>query len=890
MRKRLRLSLLLSLYLGMAPTRANADEETQLRVVILDVNDFNEESSFRDEELDADLLKAGEELDKFFNDNYNVTPTFLYTRKDTSSTALRKWLPDYFNTTQKTIMLFFILTHGRGFHSNAKTSYNSELYLATSDSSFDSMYDYGLKARAELLSSFKMLPNGSSVFLFIDACEASSIESGGLALDLDADKNHRMMILAASKAQRKSYKARFTRTLQKIWEEPHKPESECTKERDVDTVVTNRMDALFPVKVPTNERQEIKLVRAYTQDFCLESFAADQSLLLVGNTSVDAMDVSWRRDTELSFSSPKPVKPQELEAFKLLRTSYRLHTKVPSFEDTAAVDLEKGNSVRLVIPAVTGAAADISKIGGKSLIVASNLGASATAIDSLKSQVRDELSKRVSEEVSRTNKTKILIAKNEAQLQEAKSEQDSANQELAAARGKFEKAKQELATCCRHTINGIQIMDDKEMAEKKREVDLVREHEKAVAGTLKTLDSERAHAELLVAQANVELAHQESKVQAARTAFSGFQDSVEMYDKIEKAKHETQEQFASRLANPLWSVSRADRGITIQIPDVPAEIPNDLSVAFQNLKVQVETQIPATALIEVEAYSNSGDLERSALLANSVARILNQGPAEPNEHVSVVARGYGKTPTLVGDGSVKHLPNGLRIVISSPSIGYPARTVNLPNSTSAKPSSARATKNSESATKPPSLTKPTSQRALGTDRVGPSDCVTVDLEKYVFSPDERRVVMEAAAGLSMLVRMGAPSTPNSMSFDFLDIFPESRCTRNKVIISSNAVENSGAECSDEYPAQQGSVKAVAIKFPVSIKGKLTSTSERVGISFTDITLSPTLELLDVTDGSIGVEPVAKIDMLVTNGRPELRVLGTGRFCVRIIYPTLEPAR
>jgi hypothetical protein len=184
--------------------------------------------------------------------------------------------------------------------------------------------------------------------------------------------------------------------------------------------------------------------------------------------------------------------------------------------------------------------------------------------------------------------------------------------------------------------------------------------------------------------------------------------------------------------------------------------------------------------------------------------------------------------------------------------------------------------------------EPVPPSPLKTDRIQSSDCVPVDLETFEFSSDERQAVMEAGIGLSMLIQLGVP---NSVSLAFRDIFPESSCTRNDVIISSDSVENSGSECSDKYPAQHGPVRSVVIRFPASIKENLARSSGTVGISFTDTTLSPSLELLDVSGGSIGVEPVEKIDMLMTDGRPELRVSGTGLLCVRIIYPRPhEPSR
>jgi hypothetical protein len=339
------------------------------------------------------MLKAGQELTDYFQKRYGVSPEFRHTRAETASAALKSWLENYFRTTQRTITLVFVLTHGVPFTTTAKTVYNSELYLATSDASQATISGVGLKARAELLNYFKTLPNGSSVFLFIDACDAGSIGSEGLERDLGSDPDHKVMILVSSKANQQSYQARFTRTLQRLWEAP--PPDPCTHEPTaVESLITKSMDKFFPLNISVSTKQEVKMIRPYTQDFCLESFSADRSLLLVANPSINHdIDVSWREDGDLQDSDPRPVKANKIAPLWLLRKKYRVHFTTESGQSiTKPIDLSSNPFARLLVADASDNVTTTSSVARKSLDVLQQTGASAEDAKEFATAIANDLS------------------------------------------------------------------------------------------------------------------------------------------------------------------------------------------------------------------------------------------------------------------------------------------------------------------------------------------------------------------------------------------------------------------------------------------------------------------------------------------------------------------
>jgi hypothetical protein len=652
-----------------------ATDDTQLRVVILAVNDFDETSTYRDHDLDADLLSAGQDLANFFRQNYKISPEFLYKRAETSSTALRAWLPNYFNTTQRAITLFFILTHGEGSFTPAETAYNSELYLATSDASKGTITSVGLKARAELLSYFRMLPNGSSVFLFIDTCDAASIGSEGLKRELNNDQDHKMMILAASKANKKSYQARFTRTLQRLWEVKSPP---CTHgETDIESLVTSSMDKFYPLNVPTDQTQEVKMVKAYTQDFCLESFGPDQSLLLVGNPSpIDEMEVSWREEGDLQ-DSPKspPIGAHSIAAFRLLRKLYRLHAEIGNADAfTLPVDLQNGHSIQLVIAKPNPRVGEISGLGQNALDIVASSGMPAKDIDTFTDTLRSDLSTYVdvsTTEVDHRNHAAAIWAQ---KLQDLAASQTSTVVELDTALKNVDKAKAELSTCCHHSVLGVDIVDIRAMASKKTELQSATDAVSVINDEMQHIETLRAEAEVGAAQAYISVLQAQQQLNEAQSALTNFVDAVQARTQSDQELKKGQQELAHRLSNPLWQASRTDRGIIITVKDTGPDHKAELKTALETLGEQIRGAIPG-ALIEVEAYSENGNSKKAKLLAESIANILKRPPdgSVIADGGGLVARGFGRVLT-VEDGKTVQIPTQLRIVISSTSLGYLARS------------------------------------------------------------------------------------------------------------------------------------------------------------------------------------------------------------------------
>jgi hypothetical protein len=652
--------------------------DTQLRVVILDVNDFDPGSSFRDDDLDRELLSAGSQLNNFFKHNYGVTPEFLYRRSDTTSEALRKWLGNYFATTQQTVTLVFVLTHGVGSFTKADTAYNSELYLATSDASQTNITSKGLKARAELLSYFKELPNGSSVFLFIDTCDAASINSEGLKRDLDADGDHKMMILAASKATKKSYQARFTRTLQRIWEEQSPP---CTHSvDDVEKLVTESMDRFFPVNVPVGEQQEVKLVRAYTQDFCIESFGADQSLLLVANPSPNrSMEISWRQDGDLQDSATISIDAHSIHPFRLLRRQYRLHAEIEDAESFSfPVNLNSGHSVQLVIAKPNPTAAEISSLGQGALDVVAMSGMPPAEITAFTNTVQSQLSAQADSAVTRKANADRVADHWTQQVAEITALETAAAAEAQSSEQNAENAKRELLTCCHRTNPvGIETVDSAELQKKRGEAEQAEQSALALQDNANKLASERAKVELSAAEAHISVVDATKQRDEARVALSDFAEAVQARQDAEQIAKRGQQQLADHLTNPLWKSERTDRGIIVTIDYATLRSRGvDVDVALQTLRRTLREAIP-DALVEVEAYSADGNSNEAKSTADSVGGVLAKPSSSSTLGYSpalhVVTRGFGRKLLTTDSGISKTAPSSLQIVISSTELGYPDR-------------------------------------------------------------------------------------------------------------------------------------------------------------------------------------------------------------------------
>jgi hypothetical protein len=286
----------------------------QVRVAIIAPTAF-EDKDLQDASLIKYVIEARDQLKTFFQVRYHVTPTIFSTHDDTTADFLRTWLfDDLLKDNSPAVHLVFLLTHGFADSSDPK---RKPLFLATSDTSFAHPSHKSLRGD-ELLTAFKDLPPQSLLFLFVDACGSGAINSDALQMELNQNHNlaARVMILASSQPDEKSYGARLTRSLVRLWQQD-KPA--CHSGRyTIETFLTNALRTIPGVS--PDVKQTVRLVAPMCADFCIEAFNYTQRLVFLfngaeGDITVTLGDGSADSHDELHMSRgelvPVPLQPKK---------------------------------------------------------------------------------------------------------------------------------------------------------------------------------------------------------------------------------------------------------------------------------------------------------------------------------------------------------------------------------------------------------------------------------------------------------------------------------------------------------------------------------------------------------------------------------------------------
>jgi hypothetical protein len=298
---------------GTAPAAA----EERLRVAVIAVTEFDN-GTLKDELLVDSIRTARDQLVRFFEKHYQLTPTVFKTRDETTGDSLRRWLfGDLASDTSPAVHLVFVLTHGFVAPGNRN---QKQIFLATSDTDPGSYAGTAVRGD-EFLSAFKLMPNRSVVFLFLDACGAGAIDGDGLQRDLryDPELAARIMILAASQADQLAYRARLIRSLVGIWESPTPG---CHHGRaDIERFLTRSL--LSIPGVAPDVTQTVRLVAPLAPEFCIEAFNYSQRVGFVFNGS--------ERDVRLTLDDgsgveqdPIDLRPRELVTLLLRPRRYSL--------------------------------------------------------------------------------------------------------------------------------------------------------------------------------------------------------------------------------------------------------------------------------------------------------------------------------------------------------------------------------------------------------------------------------------------------------------------------------------------------------------------------------------------------------------------------------------
>ena len=331
----------------------NTPSNPTLRVTIIAINKFDDKN-LADKDLTDAIDNNARELEEYFKTTFLVSPKMI-TGDHATDADIREWLLSELPVdSEKTINLIFILTHGFPNPGNNEDSNDSEIYLAASNTSEDRPTRNSITGM-QLVEAIKHAPKRNAFFLFIDACGSGAIDGDELeqVLQSDRDLASRLMILASSAPDEKSYRARFTQALLQIWKNKNadcsveNPES-CHCGSSIEAYLTQKIKEL--PGVDPNVEQNIQLVSQDFPDFCIELFGAEQRLLFLFNAAPGMSEVTLLTPTT-QFKPPMKMKkdttrPVNLNARDYIVVAKRLYSTskrkevIPFNFKKAPVDIE----------------------------------------------------------------------------------------------------------------------------------------------------------------------------------------------------------------------------------------------------------------------------------------------------------------------------------------------------------------------------------------------------------------------------------------------------------------------------------------------------------------------------------------------------------------------
>jgi hypothetical protein len=260
----------------------------KLRVTIIAINKFDD-PKLQDKDLTDAITANADALRKYFEETFKITVNMIW-GDHAQDSDIREWLrSDLRVDSDKSINLIFVITHGLPRTGNDEKTNDSEIYLAASNTLRDRPTRNSISG-IDLIMAIKDAPKRNTFFLFIDACGSGAIDGDQLEEVLQADRDlaSRLMILASSSPDEKSYRARFTEALRTIWTNK---DSECSEENlsqchcgpTIEPYLTGEIKKI-PGVSPDVE-QNVQLVSQYFPDFCIELFGVEQRLLFLFNAA-----------------------------------------------------------------------------------------------------------------------------------------------------------------------------------------------------------------------------------------------------------------------------------------------------------------------------------------------------------------------------------------------------------------------------------------------------------------------------------------------------------------------------------------------------------------------------------------------------------------------------
>jgi len=305
---------------ALVPLRAQSPGG-RLKVSIVALTDFDQKD-LQEEDLINSIKEARDGLANFFKTNYGVTAAILTTKDETKADFLRTWLfRDLGTDTGADVQLIFVLTHGFAIRNPDPSAFNNEIFLATSDTDPADFYGKAIRG-SELIEAFRKMPKRPVIFLFVDSCGAGAIDGDNLqkTLQHEPEFSSRLMILAGSMPNQDAYRARFTKALVKLWQNPV-PACHSGR-RQIEKFLTETVKSIPGVS--PDVKQNVRLVAPLGQDFCVESFNYTERLAFVFNAAPDDVTLSFQASDSADQEPQIDIRPSELIPVALRPKSYTM--------------------------------------------------------------------------------------------------------------------------------------------------------------------------------------------------------------------------------------------------------------------------------------------------------------------------------------------------------------------------------------------------------------------------------------------------------------------------------------------------------------------------------------------------------------------------------------
>jgi len=309
----------------LCPCQSTAQKK--LQVVILAVSSYDDHH-WDNPRLQLAIEERVKELKDYFSEHFpkadvHIVSTHNETTHESILTFLRgKDKGQFHQFANGTVTLLFILSHGVPKKS-PNPNFSQDLSIVTSDTT-----KRGTRALSFVKDVFPefggLEEKGSIVIAFLDTCYSGAASSLTMEAVRAGAENYglRTMIMASSLSDQKSYLAAFTKALLTLWE-TSSPDQSCTDPDQAPEVLHKTIDGLLGAGQLGPTEGEPKVIVQYKGKLCLESFSADQGIVVFYNAmprTVAAIIKENGRQIDL----PVPLQTEVVRPYKVARRKYSI--------------------------------------------------------------------------------------------------------------------------------------------------------------------------------------------------------------------------------------------------------------------------------------------------------------------------------------------------------------------------------------------------------------------------------------------------------------------------------------------------------------------------------------------------------------------------------------